>query len=181
MNRNEIRVAHKNLVANTFKKIDGRGGKQELIHGCMGLMGEVGELIDAFKKHVYYGKQLDLSNVVEELGDIAYYIEAIRQNLGVDELDILEGNLVKLEKRYPGQVFTESRAIERADKVENPAAGQDMSNGFSTDPTVYSKNLGYQEVSAGNVAQGSSHKPFTAEHRDFLDASAREEAQKRSL
>lgn len=159
----EIRIAHTVLVSNTFKKIDGRGGQQELIHGCMGLMGEVGELIDAVKKNVYYGKMLDLSNVTEELGDIEYYLEAIRQNLKLIREDTLEQNIQKLEKRYPGQVFTEQAAQERADKVAEGLIAN----------TVQAA----QDKTGLNAFPGrtvNQHKPFTAEHRDFLDDSRRE-------
>jgi NTP pyrophosphatase (non-canonical NTP hydrolase) len=39
-------------------------------HAIMGLVTEAGELMDAIKKAKIYGKDLDLVNLVEELGDV---------------------------------------------------------------------------------------------------------------
>lgn len=41
----------------------------DLFHAKVGIVGEIGELCDAFKKHYVYGKPLDLVNLKEELGD----------------------------------------------------------------------------------------------------------------
>jgi NTP pyrophosphatase (non-canonical NTP hydrolase) len=46
---------------------------QHLIHMGLGLAGEIGELLDAIKKHVVYGKPLDTVNLTEELGDDYWY------------------------------------------------------------------------------------------------------------
>jgi NTP pyrophosphatase (non-canonical NTP hydrolase) len=34
---------------------------------------ELGELLDIHKKHVYYGREIDLLHVEEEIGDFAWY------------------------------------------------------------------------------------------------------------
>ena len=34
-----------------------------------GVVGEIGELMDAYKRHIAYGKELDRINVLEEIGD----------------------------------------------------------------------------------------------------------------
>lgn len=96
----------------------------ELLHAILGLAGEVGELVDAVKKHVFYEKPLDIANTIEELGDVEYYMEALRQNLQAAHPDIhfdrewmLSANLIKLRKRYPGEVFSNQAAVKRADKI----------------------------------------------------------------
>ena len=43
-------------------------------HMGLGIVGEVGEIIDALKKHHIYGKPLDRANLVEELGDVCWYV-----------------------------------------------------------------------------------------------------------
>lgn len=110
-----IQADHKDLVKTTFKKLPTE--RDELTHAILGISGEVGELVDAIKKHLFYGKQLDISNVVEELGDIEYYLQALRLNLKLSRTNILEMNIKKLEKRYPGRVFSNEAAIARADKA----------------------------------------------------------------
>ena len=91
--------------------------KAELLHAAVGVSGEAGELLDAIKKHVFYGKLLDRVNVVEELGDIEFYLQMMRTALGVEHHEIIEANVSKLSKRYP-QGYTDRDAIERYDKQD---------------------------------------------------------------
>jgi len=48
--------------------------QKNLLHMKMGLMTEIGELLDALKKHIAYGKELDAVNIREEWGDAMWYI-----------------------------------------------------------------------------------------------------------
>jgi NTP pyrophosphatase (non-canonical NTP hydrolase) len=89
-----------------------------LMHMAIGISGEAGELIDAIKKQVIYRKPLDRENVLEELGDLEFYMEGIRQGLGITREQCLEANIAKLGKRYEGMKYTDGAAQERADKVE---------------------------------------------------------------
>lgn len=89
--------------------------KAELLHAAVGICGEAGELLDAIKKHVIYNKPLDCVNVVEELGDIEFYLQMMRTALGIEHHEIIEANVSKLSRRYP-QGYTDRDAIERKDK-----------------------------------------------------------------
>ena len=53
-----------------------------LINGVMGLCGEAGEAIDIVKKHLAHGHPLDRAHLIEELGDIAWYIAETATALG---------------------------------------------------------------------------------------------------
>jgi NTP pyrophosphatase (non-canonical NTP hydrolase) len=86
-----------------------------LMHMAVGISGEAGELLDAVKKAVIYQKDLDMVNVEEELGDIEFYLEGIRQGLGITRQQCIDANIVKLQKRY-GTVYSDRAAQERADK-----------------------------------------------------------------
>jgi hypothetical protein len=44
------------------------------LHSVAGLFTEVGELVDAYKRHWFYKKDLDRVNLKEEIGDILWYI-----------------------------------------------------------------------------------------------------------
>ena len=87
----------------------------DLIHCVMGLSGEAGELLDAVKKHCIYGKPLDMDNVIEEMGDIEFFLERIRYLLGLNRMSILSVNYEKLMKRYP-EGYSDKHAQERLDK-----------------------------------------------------------------
>lgn len=94
----------------TAKKID-------VWHAATGIVGEAGELIDAIKKHVIYNKELDIKNVIEELGDIEFYMEQLRQALNITREETIQANLDKLNVRYAEGKFTDKQAQNRADKV----------------------------------------------------------------
>lgn len=93
------------------------GKSADLWHGATGVVGEAGELIDAVKKYCVYNKPLDRENVVEEMGDIEFYLEQIRQNLGITREETLRANMAKLAKRYASGKFTNEAAQARADKA----------------------------------------------------------------
>ncbi len=87
-----------------------------LLHGAIGICGEAGELMDAVKKHIMYGKELDKNNIKEELGDLCWYMSLVMESVGTNWEEVMKMNHDKLEKRYPSG-FTEKAAQERADKV----------------------------------------------------------------
>lgn len=86
-------------------------------HAIIGLCTEVGELQDAFKKTIFYGRPLDKINVKEEVGDICWYLAFLCNEMGFDLGEIMSDNIAKLKKRYP-EKFTEADAQERKDKQE---------------------------------------------------------------
>jgi NTP pyrophosphatase (non-canonical NTP hydrolase) len=91
-------------------------GSVDLIHAIMGISGEAGELLDGIKKHVIYNKPLDIENVIEELGDMEFYMEQLRQRLGITREQTIEHNIAKLSKRYASLGYSDAAAQERADK-----------------------------------------------------------------
>lgn len=87
-----------------------------MIHAILGISGECGELLDAIKKHVIYGKPIDRENLIEELGDIEFYLQHFRAITGISRDQAIEANMEKLAKRYPGYNYTDTAAQIRADK-----------------------------------------------------------------
>jgi NTP pyrophosphatase (non-canonical NTP hydrolase) len=92
------------------------GSDVNMIHMVMGISGEAGELLDAVKKATVYRKELDRVNIIEELGDLEFYMEGLRQELGITRGETLEENIKKLGKRYEGFKYSNQAAINRADK-----------------------------------------------------------------
>lgn len=91
--------------------------KDVLINGVMGLCGESGEAIDIVKKHLAQGHDLDKNHLLEELGDIAWYLAETATVLGTDLEDILIANIEKLKKRYP-EGFDTEMSIRREDEIK---------------------------------------------------------------
>jgi len=84
-----------------------------LLNGALGLAGESGEVIDLIKKHVFQGHLLDTSRIAEELGDVLWYISLLSKWIGIPMSDIAEGNIKKLEARYPENKFNPEQSIKR--------------------------------------------------------------------
>ena len=76
------------------------------IHMAVGISGEAGELLDAIKKHAIYKKPADYENIIEELGDLEFYMEGLRQGFGITREETLRHNLVKLNTRYSKGSFS---------------------------------------------------------------------------
>jgi len=88
----------------------------DALHMAIGIAGESGELLDAIKKWSIYQKPLDLENVIEELGDLEFYMEGLRQSLNLTRVQTLVENIAKLQKRYSKGEYSNDQANERADK-----------------------------------------------------------------
>lgn len=115
-------ITHPQLVAALVKPgsviaANITANEADLLHMAVGVSGEAGELLDAVKKATIYKKPIDRDNVVEELGDLEFYMEGLRQNLGITRQETLDANIAKLSVRYAGLAYSDKAAQERVDKV----------------------------------------------------------------
>ncbi len=83
-----------------------------VLHAAMGLCTEASEALDAVKKHVFYGKELDRTNLKEELGDLFWYAAILADELGFSFEEIQKKNIEKLKSRYKNG-FSEKEAVTR--------------------------------------------------------------------
>jgi len=83
-----------------------------LEHAIDGVVSEAGELVDAMKKAKYYGKELDLTNLKEEGGDILWYLALMFDELGTTFEEEMQRNNSKLRARFPDK-FTRHSALNR--------------------------------------------------------------------
>jgi NTP pyrophosphatase (non-canonical NTP hydrolase) len=116
-----MNIKFEDMVAGLVK--DGNVIKEQLtgkqaheLHMAIGVASEGGELLDAIKKNCIYQKELDRDNVIEELGDLEFFMEGLRTSLGITREETLQGNIAKLGKRYEGLVYSDEAAHNRADK-----------------------------------------------------------------
>jgi NTP pyrophosphatase (non-canonical NTP hydrolase) len=86
--------------------------KMRLLHAAMGLVDEANEFQVALKKHVFYGKEVDNTNLKEELGDLLWYLTIALDTLESSYEEVMQMNLEKLRKRY-GVKFSEEKAVNR--------------------------------------------------------------------
>lgn len=95
----------------------------DILHAAVGVSGEAGELLDAVKKTWAYNKPLDRENIVEELGDLRFYMQHLMNVLRITEQEVLEGNVRKLQVRYANG-YSDKAAQDRADKNEPVTAAE---------------------------------------------------------
>ena len=86
--------------------------KDVLINSVMGLCGESGECIDIVKKWLAQGHELNQDKLIDELGDVAWYLAEAATALGVSLESVLQHNVDKLKARYP-QGFDSAKSITR--------------------------------------------------------------------
>ena len=84
-----------------------------IIHMLLGIQTELGELMDVYKKELAYGKEPDMVNVLEESGDMLFYVAGLLNVLKLDTKSVLERNVAKLSARYPGKKFSFEKALNR--------------------------------------------------------------------
>lgn len=72
-----------------------------IVNGALGLTGESGEVADLVKKWQYQGHILNRADVIDELGDVCWYIALITSALDTPLEEVLRGNIDKLKARYP--------------------------------------------------------------------------------
>jgi len=121
----EIRMKHEIMVRQLVKKpeeiiqnLSLHPWLADLWHAATGIVGEAGEIIDAVKKAAIYAQVPDRKNLLEELGDIEFYLEQLRQNLGLTREQCLQHNYDKLAKRFKNHQYSDQQAKERNDKKE---------------------------------------------------------------
>jgi NTP pyrophosphatase (non-canonical NTP hydrolase) len=73
----------------------------KLGHFTVGLVTESAELLDAYKKHKWYGREIDTVNMKEEIGDMLWYLIQLCDELDYSLDKAKVDNIQKLKKRYP--------------------------------------------------------------------------------
>lgn len=84
----------------------------QVLHATMGINTESGEIMDVVKRYLIYGKPIDRTNVIEEVGDMFWYLALLARALGFTFEDAKARNIAKLKARYP-EKFTEAEALNR--------------------------------------------------------------------
>ena len=105
----EINEYQKLAMTTLNKKIP---QKELIINAALGLSGEVGEVNDLLKKHMFQGHELNKDDLINELGDIAWYLAEAATALDIPLEVILEKNIEKLKQRYP-EGFEVDKSIHR--------------------------------------------------------------------
>ena len=105
-------------LADRLVELDAKGANIErLTTAGVGLAAESGEFLEIVKKMVFQGKPWTDDNrkhLIIELGDVMWYVAQACMALEVEFDEVVEGNIKKLEKRYPGGKFDINDSENRA-------------------------------------------------------------------
>lgn len=105
MNLEEYRVGRRRTMNHDLDVHD------QHLNAALGL-GEAGELQNFVKKEIYHGHQRDPLHVLEEAGDILFYLDWILDLYGWTLEQAMIENNTKLRLRYPSG-FDHERSINR--------------------------------------------------------------------
>jgi NTP pyrophosphatase (non-canonical NTP hydrolase) len=147
-------------------------------HGVIGLTGEVGELAAAVERWLYYGHELDVVNVAEEVGDCLWYLAELCNAVGVSLLSVMEGNIRKLRARYPDH-YTDVQAADRDPVAERRALTQPVAHTPEAAPALWRPPLASTARlmdladAAGRLVDGCSMVELTLQ-AGFRGVTARE-------
>lgn len=86
--------------------------ENKITNAALGMAGEVGEIIDHVKKWKYQGHELNKDEIINEIGDVFWYIAELTTALDTDWEYILDKNIEKLNRRFPNG-FDSEKSINR--------------------------------------------------------------------
>ena len=108
--------------------------KVRLIHAFLGIFSELEEIAGPLRKHVFNNEPIDPVNMMEEGGDMEWYLAAYFDALGFKMSEAMRRNIAKLAKRYPDKKFSTTAANvrnldEERVELEGSARSSDSHNG----------------------------------------------------
>lgn len=73
----------------------------QIMNAACGMNGEAGEVIDLIKKWQFQGHYLDEDKILDECGDVLWYVALMCEALGTCIDAVMRRNIDKLAERYP--------------------------------------------------------------------------------
>lgn len=109
------------MTLNEYQRLAQRTARKDispddhLMNGILGLSGETGECADLVKKCFYQDGRDIREKLLDECGDVMWYLAEIASAMGWDLDDVAEHNIAKLRYRYPTG-FSADRSLHREEK-----------------------------------------------------------------
>lgn len=86
--------------------------EEHLLNAMLGLAGETGECCDLVKKSRYQDNRMIDEPLIDELGDVLWYVAEAASAIGVPLGGVAMHNIAKLRERYPDG-FDPERSLHR--------------------------------------------------------------------
>lgn len=101
-------------VTKTFKAHTTLNAQQaRLLDWSTGLGGEIGEVQELIKHHIFSNEPLDKMDLAKEMGDVLWYLTAMAESNGLQMADIAALNAAKLAHRYNNAQYTHGASQDR--------------------------------------------------------------------
>jgi hypothetical protein len=144
----------------------------QVFHAIVGIATEAGELVQALIKAMYDGKPMDITNLLEESGDVDWYQALLDSRIEGTQVKRWQSNRDKLARRYAKihakPAFTAEAAITRDLTAERAILDQ----GGAVDPEItLARQGGFNDVLGNTVNSAQVAAPLeTPEEPISLDA-----------
>lgn len=103
--------------------------RDNLLNAGLGAAGEAGEIANKVKKQIFH-QHPNKAEIIEEIGDVLWYLAELCTTLGVGLDAVAQGNIEKLERRFPDG-FSVERSINRDN---GPASLNAVENEHNIEP-----------------------------------------------
>lgn len=120
-----------------------------LLHGAIGTFTESTEKFEALHTHIFQGKDLDLVNVAEEIGDGLWYAAVELDAIGLSFEKVMDLVIFKLMSRYEGK-FKEHGFSETGATIRDLARERKVMVEY-----MATNGLAYLAGKPGEVAEGA--------------------------
>lgn len=157
-------IMYANFVENLFKPLPLR--ESRIDHALIGIIGEIGEIADDIKKYVIYCQELNRENLLKELGDLLFYIQALENQY--DKAELVNTYIYGT----PGTFFEYVKSLNALSaNLTNEELRLDSSIMMVRIIMAFARDLGYtiEEVIAANVKKLRARYP-----NGYSDTSAKE-------
>lgn len=105
-------TTYQTLAMKTANRTAADTAERRLLNVALGLAGEAGEIADLIKKWKFQGHDLDQMALLEEAGDLLWYVALLCDTLGEDMGAVMGENIAKLQRRFP-EGFSAERSRNR--------------------------------------------------------------------
>lgn len=144
---------------------------------ALGMAGEAGEVANLVKKFERHGKPFDPDAVVDELGDVLWYVTVAAVRCGVDLAEVAERNVAKLRRRYPdgfeargGGADADRAAIQRLVSTFDATPNEAMDHFAGADKMVAPISAEMAASLAAGDADALAGRIVEADWAKFADA-----------
>lgn len=96
---------YQKLASRTIVDLGENAFKKHLENSAIGASCEASEVLQCVQRNIFCKKPLDTKHIVEECGDVLWYISYLLTTLNVSLEYCMKENIIKTESRYKERVL----------------------------------------------------------------------------